>query len=118
MTQRRMPSTSCPVDQLLRLLSAQWTPYLLYVLRNEGAAHFGALRRRLRGISAKVLTERLRTLESEGVLYREHVPGAPPRVIYGLTTKGRELADVLGGLNQVAARWSMHDRAGDAEAAG
>lgn len=108
----------CPLDELLRLLGAQWTPHLLWVLSHEGPTRFGALRRRLEGISSKVLTERLRSLERAGIVYREHVPTIPPRVTYGLTAKGQDLADVLGGLDRVAARWPMFEDAGDARAAG
>lgn len=108
----------CPLDNLLRLLGAQWTPHILWVLSHEGPTRFGALRRRLDGISAKVLTERLRSLEAEGIVYREHVATIPPQVTYGLTAKGRELAEVLGGLDRVAARWHLLDESGDVEAAG
>ncbi|MDZ7748413.1 MAG: helix-turn-helix domain-containing protein [Halofilum sp. (in: g-proteobacteria)] len=101
----------CPLDGLLRLLGAQWTPHLLWVLSHEGPTRFGALRRRLDGISSKVLTERLRSLEAEGIVYRDHVPTIPPQVTYGLTAKGRELADVLGGLDHVAARWHLPETA-------
>lgn len=115
--QRRL-ARGCPLDHLLRLLGAQWTPHLLWALSHEGPTRFGALRRRLEGISAKVLTERLRALEEDGIVYREHVPTIPPQVTYGLTARGRELADVLGGLDRVAARWHLFDGAGGAEAAG
>ena len=108
----------CPLDGLLRLLGAQWTPHLLWILSHEGPSRFAALRRRLDGISSKVLTERLRSLEAEGIVYREEEPTIPPQVTYGLTLRGRELADVLGGLDRVAARWHLFDDAGDAEAAG
>ena len=108
----------CPLDDLLRLLGAQWTPHLLWVLSREGPTRFGALRRRLNGISAKVLTERLRSLEREGILYRDHVATIPPRVTYGLTAKGSDLAQVLSGLDQVAARWQALDGFEQTEAVG
>ena len=108
----------CPLDEMLRLLGAQWTPHLLWVLSHDGPTRFGALRRRLEGISAKVLTERLRTLEGHGIIYREHVDTIPPQVTYGLTPRGRELADVLSGLDRVAERWHMLDDGASVEAAG
>jgi len=106
----------CPLDELLRLLGAHWTPHILWVLHHDGPTRFGALRRRLAGVSAKVLTERLRSLESAGVIYRHQVPSIPPQVTYGLTERGLELADVLNGLDRVAARW-RRDEAAAPEAA-
>lgn len=99
----------CPLDELLRLLGAHWTPHVLWVLHHDGPTRFGALRRRLSGVSAKVLTERLRSLEAAGVIYRHQVPSIPPRVTYGLTARGLELADVLSGLDRVAARWRLDE---------
>jgi len=53
----------CPMQKLLSILAGPWTFYILHVLRTEGPTRFGALRRRISGISSKVLTERLRLLE-------------------------------------------------------
>ena len=57
------------------------------------------------GISSKMLTERLRSLEKAGILYRHHEPTVPPQVTYGLTKEGRELTTVLDQLNTLAFRW-------------
>ena len=101
----------CPIDHLLRLLGRQWMPHILWVLSQEGPTRFGALRRRLGGVSAKVLTERLRSLEEAGVVYREQAATVPPQVTYGLTVRGVDLAQLLSGLDRVAARWQEQDRA-------
>ena len=53
----------CPMDALLRLLMGPWTTYILWALRQNGVMRFGAIRRTVQGVSAKVLTERLRMLE-------------------------------------------------------
>jgi len=98
----------CPLDDLLKMLGRQWTPHILWQLSQHGPTRFGEMRRSLGGVSAKVLTERLRALEAAGVLYREQAATIPPRVTYGLTPRGRELASVLAGLDQVAARWHTH----------
>ncbi len=50
----------CPLERTLRLLWREWTPHILWVLGQSGPTSFGDLRRRLDGISPKVLTERLR----------------------------------------------------------
>ena len=56
-------SASCPMDFILRMLMGPWTTYILYNLKTHGPQRFGELKRRVAGISAKMLTERLRTLE-------------------------------------------------------
>jgi DNA-binding HxlR family transcriptional regulator len=101
----------CPMDSLLRLLMGPWTTYILWVLASEGPTRFGALKRRVPGISAKVLTERLRTLEEAGVIYRQYEPTIPPKVTYGLAPRGQELRAVLDQLNAVALRWQRADGA-------
>jgi DNA-binding HxlR family transcriptional regulator len=97
--------TCCPVDRLLNLLSGPWTMYILWVLRSQGAMRFGVLKRQVEGISTKVLTERLRMLETEGLIYREYVPTVPPQVTYGPTERMQDLAEVLDQLNAIAQRW-------------
>jgi DNA-binding HxlR family transcriptional regulator len=101
-------ASGCPLDDLLKMLGRQWTPHILWQLSQQGPMRFGTLRRNLGGVSAKVLTERLRALEGADVLYREQAATIPPQVTYGLKPRGRELAGVLAGLDQVAARWHAH----------
>jgi DNA-binding HxlR family transcriptional regulator len=87
------------------LLSGPWTMYLLWVLSTQGPTRFGALKRRIEGISTKMLTERLRMLEAEGLLFRHYEPTVPPQVTYGLTERGQELISVLNLLDDLAVRW-------------
>jgi len=93
----------CPLDRVLHLLSGEWTPHILWSLAAHGPTRHGALRRRIGGISTKVLTERLRMLEAEGLIYRHAEPTVPPKVTYGLTALGRELDAALKGMDHVAA---------------
>ena len=116
MLQRTPPST-CPMDRLLRLLTGPWTTYILWVLRSNGPTRFGELKRRVPGVSAKMLTERLRMLEEARVVYRHYEPTIPPQVTYGLATRGDELRDVLDKLGEVALRWQAEDRKPIASAA-
>ncbi len=99
----------CPMDSILRLLMGPWTTYILWVLRNDGATRFGELKRKVQGISAKVLTERLRLLESADVIERHYQPTIPPQVTYSLTPRGRELGPMLDALDGIAQRWSVED---------
>ena len=102
----------CPMDSLLRLLMGPWTTYILWVLRSNGPTRFGELRRRVAGVSAKVLTERLRMLAEAGVVHRDHEPTIPPQVTYSLTARGEELKQALDQLNAIAMRWQAADEAG------
>lgn len=107
----------CPMDSLLRLLMGPWTTYILWVLRSNGPTRFGELKRRVAGVSAKVLTERLRMLAEAGVVHRQFEATIPPQVTYSLTLRGEELRGVLDQLNTVAIRWQAADKAAQAEAA-
>ncbi len=102
---------ACPMDQLLRLLMGPWTTYILWTLRNEGPSRFGALKRLVPGISAKVLTERLRLLEQHGLVHRAYEATIPPQVTYSLARRGDELHHVLDSLAATAIRWRAEDEA-------
>ncbi len=109
--------TGCPMDALLRLLMGPWTTYVLYVLRTNGPTRFGELKRRVAGVSAKVLTARLRMLEESEVIVRHYEPTIPPQVTYALSERGRELADVIDRLDMVAKKWRDEDAAREKPAA-
>jgi len=101
----------CPMDSLLRLLMGPWTTYILWVLRNNGPTRFGELKRKVPGVSAKVLTERLRMLAEAAVVHRRFEATIPPQVTYSLTVRGEELKDVLDSLNEIAVRWQSTSKA-------
>ncbi len=103
-------ATSCAMDSILRLLMGPWTSYILWILQSEGPLRFGALKRKVPGISAKVLTERLRLLEEAGVIFRDYKPTIPPQVTYGLADRGKELAEVFKTLNTIGRRWAEEDK--------
>ena len=103
----------CSMDRLLRLLMGQWTCYILWMLHKNGPMRFGELKRSIKGLSSKVLTERVRMLENAGVIYREHVPTIPPQVTYGLSSRGLELVAALEELFVIAKRWCEEDKQQD-----
>ncbi len=105
------PPHPCPLAPLLTLLSGPWTLHIVWVLRTYGPTRFGALKRYLSGISSKVLTERLRMLEEQGLIYRDYNPTIPPEVTYGLTERGQDLHLVLDSLSAVVDKWSGEDGA-------
>src|SRR6201990_256435 len=103
-------SASCPMDFILRMLMGPWTTYVLYNLKTYGPQRFGELKRRVAGVSAKMLTERLRTLEGAGLVSRDYEATIPPKVTYALTKRGHELDEVMGKLAEIAIRWETEDR--------
>ena len=109
MNSQTKQETTCPMDALLRLLMGPWTTYILWTLRQRGPTRFGMLKREVRGISSRMLTERLRTLEEAGVVFRVYRPSIPPEVTYGLTPRGLELREVLDALDTLARRWNSED---------
>lgn len=84
----------CPIARTVRVIGGRWSTLVVRELLT-GTKRFGQLKDRLPGISPKTLTDRLRTLESQGVLTREVHAEVPPRVEYTLTDYGRTLEDVL-----------------------
>ncbi len=96
----------CPLDRVLRLLSGEWTTHILWVLSKNGPTRHGKLRRLVEGISSKVLTDRLRMLEEQKIVFRDYEPTIPPKVTYGLTDLGLELDQTLRAIENIAKRWS------------
>jgi DNA-binding HxlR family transcriptional regulator len=87
--------------ELLPVLASVWTVQILRTLA-EKSRHFSRLKRDLTGISAKVLSSRLRTLESRGIVERRVIPSSPPMVQYLLTDLGFRVCSVLTDLNEVS----------------
>src|SRR5262245_48138104 len=87
----------CPVAKSLDLVGERWT---LLIVRDllRGPARFLDLRAQLSGIPPKLLADRLRRMERQGLLARESYSKHPPRASYVLTERGRGLALVVGAL--------------------
>src|SRR3954466_12499754 len=73
----------------------KWSVNVIYVLGAAGTLRFGELRRRLDGISQRMLTVTLRGLERDGLVRRAMYPEVPPRVEYALTPLGATLRDIV-----------------------
>ena len=96
----------CPLHGLVTILSGPWTTYILWLVRNRGPMRFGQLKKQMPGISAKVLTERLRMLEGLGILDRHQELTVPPQVTYSMTARGCELEAALDAFDALALKWS------------
>ncbi len=86
-------------------LTKTWTLPIIHALGLQEPARFNELKRRINGISATSLAERLNELDRQGVVQRKVIPDTPPRVEYSLTKKGIELKEILGDLADWAKRW-------------
>ncbi|MFF7974503.1 winged helix-turn-helix transcriptional regulator [Streptomyces sp. NPDC007905] len=106
----------CPYRLVLEHVTSRWGVLVLIELL-ERPYRFSELRRAIsrwggRGVSEKMLTQTLQTLERDGLVHRDAQPVIPPRVDYSLTDLGREAAEQVRSL----ARWT-HDRMGRVEKA-
>ncbi|MFE2493637.1 winged helix-turn-helix transcriptional regulator [Streptomyces scopuliridis] len=88
-------AAQCPCRDVLDLLANKWAALAIGALE-EGPQRFGALQRRLQGVSPKVLTSTLRRLEGHGFVDRTVYPAVPLHVEYALTALGVSVAEPLG----------------------
>lgn len=88
---------NCPVRQLIDLVGDKWTLPVLYVLK-QGTKRYSELQREIPGISKKMLTQTLRSLEADNIVKRKVYPVVPPKTEYNLTTFGTELIEPLESL--------------------
>jgi DNA-binding HxlR family transcriptional regulator len=91
------------------LVGRRWTAAVIRVTL-DGPARFTEIRRSVPGLSARLLTERLRELEAEGLVERRAVPDAPGLAEYALTARGRALVDVVQALEAWVDAWGPGDR--------
>ena len=88
LTKEEMPA--CPVATTVQLIGSKWK---LLIMRNllQRPWRFNELRKNLEGISQKVLTDSLRSMEEDGIITRTVYPEVPPRVEYSLTSRAQSL---------------------------
>ncbi|WP_307856504.1 helix-turn-helix domain-containing protein [Catenulispora pinistramenti] len=91
----------CPARHLLDRIGDRWSVLVLTAL-SDGSVRFSELRRRIEGVSQKMLTQTLRGLERDGIVRRIVHPGVPVRVEYTLTDAGRLLREPLEALQDWA----------------
>lgn len=100
------PPELCPLMECMALIGGAWAPNILWYL-GAGPRRFSELKLDIPGISAKVLTTRLRELEEKGVVRREVKPTSPPSVEYSLTDLGRELVPAIDAIVSVGHRLKL-----------
>ncbi|MHA7634657.1 winged helix-turn-helix transcriptional regulator [Corallococcus sp. M7] len=82
----------CPSRGVLEHVTSQWGVLVLVALKEEGTHRFSELRRKVGGVSEKMLAQTLQSLEQDGFVHREAHPVIPPHVDYSLTPLGEEVA--------------------------
>ena len=102
LTKEEMPA--CPVATTVQLIGSKWK---LLILRNLLARpwRFNELRKSLEGISQKVLTDSLRSMEEDGPVTRTVYPEVPPRVEYSLSPLGESMRPIIQAMEQWGAQY-------------
>ena len=98
------PHLCAKFHRAVELIGGRWTGALIQLLFH-GRMRFAELRAAVPDISDRMLSERLRELETEGIVARIVVPETPVRVEYELTEKGRALEHALASVGKWAERW-------------
>ncbi len=96
--------TECPVEYTASMIANKWKILILRDLLT-GTKRYNELTRSVVGISAKVLTENLRELESDGIISRKVYPVVPPKVEYSLTKKGNELKPIINLMKEFGIKY-------------
>jgi DNA-binding HxlR family transcriptional regulator len=100
------PAERCPrYHHAVEIIGARWSGAILQVMLGGGPVRFGELEAAIPEMSSRMLSQRLRQLEDEGILERTVTPAKPVRIAYKLTSKGRALAPVVQALSAWAGRW-------------
>jgi DNA-binding HxlR family transcriptional regulator len=104
-TQDQAVNGVCPhFHAAIELIGKRWTGAIVSAL-SSGPLRFAEVARAVPGLSDRLLSQRLRELEEEGLVEREVEAGTPVRVTYSLTEKGADLGPAIGELKTWARRW-------------
>lgn len=111
MPERDHPNAVCPLyHHAVELVGRRWTGAILMVLL-QGSSRFTDIIHAVPGLSDRLLSERLKELEAEGIVTRTVHPEMPVRIEYRLTDKGHDLSGVAEAVTEWATRWLVHDAA-------
>lgn len=100
------PSSFCPAfTHAVEVIGRRWSGAIVRSML-AGATRFSEILRDVPDLSDRLLSQRLKQLESEGIVERKVTPSTPVRVEYALTDKGRALASVVGAVAEWAEAWA------------
>ncbi len=104
--------SNCPLRRALGLLEGKYSVDILRELL-QGTKRFGELRKQIRGISPKTLTEKLKFFTEHGIINRRSYPEIPPKVEYQLTERGNELKSAISILEHLGKKFSDDSQIAD-----
>jgi DNA-binding HxlR family transcriptional regulator len=114
--QTEIKTEMCPrYEKAVGILGKRWTGLIIKVLLG-GPARFNQIHAVIKQVSDRVLTERLRELEAEGLVERSVYPESPVRIEYSLTSKGRALEPVINAIGHWAEEWVETEHTNDLHA--
>jgi DNA-binding HxlR family transcriptional regulator len=90
--------TNCHAREMIMRVADKWSMYIIHVLAQDSPLRFNELKRRVDGVSQRMLTVTLRGLERDGLVRRRMYPEVPPRVEYELTELGGTLRGIVCNL--------------------
>ncbi|WP_309493376.1 helix-turn-helix domain-containing protein [Candidatus Hecatella orcuttiae] len=100
----------CHLGDVIEIISRRWAPQIIAVIGNNPKLRFNRLMGKLGKISPKTLSDRLKELETAGLIRREFFAEIPPRVEYTLTKDGMELRNALAPLMEWASSKNLRKR--------
>ena len=112
---------TCPMGLVQKLLSGKWKILILWFLSAK-VSRFNDIRKKLPNVTQKMITQQLRSLENDHLIFRHVYPVVPPKVEYGLTDLGRRIIPILElmhtfGVDYLAQGFEDADEAGQPDAA-
>ena len=109
MTNQHGQSAFCPVfHHAVELIGRRWTGAIIRAMRSD-CVRFSDITHAIPGLSDRLLSERLKELESEGIVSRTVIPEMPVRIEYHLTDKGRDLDAVMEAISDWSGRWLVNE---------
>jgi len=96
---------TCPITYTLSVIGGKWKWLILYKLFQNGVQRYGELKQSISSITHKTLSQQLKELAAENLVYRNEYHQVPPKVEYSLTKKGRTLIPIL----QLMSDWGANN---------
>ncbi|MBO6561797.1 MAG: helix-turn-helix transcriptional regulator [Nisaea sp.] len=109
------PPDGCPLSTCLSVIGGTWAPNIIWYL-SASPRRFSELKADIPGVSAKMLTQRLKELQEFGVIARTVKPTSPPSVEYALTDLGEELVPAINAIVAVGHKLKARKQAAEAAA--
>jgi len=89
-----------PFEYTLAIIAGKWKMKIIYLLICCEIARYGEIKRSITGITHKMLSSQLKELEQDGIINRKEYPQIPPKVEYSLTSKGKNLKQLVADICQ------------------